>query len=85
MKKKYNGKKSRSTEESEGLSPPTSNLTGNSPKRSKREAIGRETKESKVQEEAMLSSEVVMENVINQVTIEPEIDSAHWLANRIID
>jgi len=76
MKKKHNGKKSRPTEEGEGRSPPKSNLTGNSPKRSKREAIGRELKESRAQEEAMLPSEVVMEDVINQVTIELEMDSA---------
>jgi len=51
MKKKYNGKKNRSIEESEGLSPPKAKLTRNSAKRSKREALSRETTESKVQED----------------------------------
>jgi len=85
MKKKHNGKKSRPTEENEDRSPPKLIQIGNFPKRSKREAF-RDNKENRTQVETMHPSDVIMEDVINQVTIDPEIDSAsvaYELKNRL--
>jgi len=75
MKKKNNGKKNRSIEESESLSPPKSRVLGNSPKRSKMESLGRDSAEGMVHEGTIPPNIVDMDNVVNQVTIEPESHS----------
>jgi len=75
MKKKHNGKKNRSIEEGEGLSPLKSRASGNFPKRSKMEPPGRDSAEGRAQEVTIPPSEVGMDNVVSQITIEPEIYS----------
>jgi len=75
MKKKNNGKKNRSIEEGESRSPPKSRVLGNSPKRSKLEFMGRDLMKGMLQEGTNLQNTIDIDNVVNQITIEPESQS----------